>query len=347
MYDFLPTKFFDSIPQKDQRSVRGLIDQVFEYININYPDSRIKKTYPINNKFHIENFAAGVNPPNDIKIEAVIRVFRYCYHVINLNFDNLSLNSRKTIDLFYWIEYYKIKYHHLSDSSIIKRNVISKMKGYDLTDGDLIRIDKKLKSNFERIKTQDEYRSLYVSRIKEANLFLMSGNESVFVSSIIDNREYNPLTNLSTIFRGDLLYYYKSIDVVAANAQFTDMILNTNIGLKVYENLIKVRHITRDRAKVLYNSTLNNHKLSESVGLNVFIDAGYKFEDAMRLTKLTTKEKGGYFKLMTSAENDIITRYKNTLPGLTFRLHDSLIIEDRSLELTTEINGVLFKIDNF
>jgi len=54
-----------------------------------------------------------------------------------------------------------------------------------------------------------------------------------------------------------------------------------------------------------------------------------------------------YSRISTNTQNDIITRYKNTIPGQTFRLHDSLIIEDRSLELTTEINGVLFKIDNF
>jgi hypothetical protein len=177
----------------------------------------------------------------------------------------------------------------------------------------------------------------------------MSRNQN-FVVSYLDGREYNPLTQISTVFRENFLYNYTSIDVVSANAQFTDKIIGSKIGLNVYENLMKSKNIKRNDAKVVYNSTLNDCKRSVSSAYDTYLKAGYSDEEAYKLANLTAGTvKGSYFKLMANAEEKIINAYNDKYCSYSnaLRLHDSLIFENTGLTFPNEYQGVNFKIDTF
>ena len=182
----------------------------------------------------------------------------------------------------------------------------------DLTDRDIIRMNKNIDGNgYTLTDDKVKFQKIYLEQIKEANMYLMSRNQDIFVSSYRDGREYNPLTNISTVFRENLLYNYTSVDVVSANAQFTDVIIGSNVGLNVYQNLMDRFNITRSDAKVKYNATLNNNKKTENQAMNLYMNCGYDFKQASHLATLTAGSlKGSYFRMMANAEDRIINSYK-------------------------------------
>lgn len=349
----IPHQFFEVVPINSQKRLKSLCREIDIYINTNYPQ-RTQRTEVIKNeKYKYNALVKDSNIYNEVlpaaeEIDDIIRVFKYCNHSINLSFKSLGFESQKTTDIFYYTDYYKA---NILNKAMVKHEVFKRLKNYELSNSDIIRIEKRIssKTNYFQ-KDKNKYRLNVVNQIKECCMYLMSGNEEIFVSSYKDGREYNPLTNLSTIFRENLPYKYKSIDVVSANAQFTDKIINTSIGLEAYNNIMKNANVDRSKAKVLYNSALNNYKLTTSQAEGIYKLAGYNEIKARELARLTSgSEKGSYFKLMAKAEESIINQYKkkNIVEKYCFRLHDSLIVESERDVFPLEVNGVKFSYEIF
>jgi len=347
--EYLPPEIFQRIKYKDQKRIRELSNQLILYLDTNYPDENLRKKPKTlieyeNAELLDYHFEPKIQQEH---LQEIIRIFRYSVHSLNMTFESLGDESKKTIEMFYLISKYKLIYQK---PSRIKTEVMGKMKHYNLNENDMIRIDKNIASKGITYNLKEkEFIKMNIEQIKDASMYLMSRNQN-FVVSYLDGREYNPLTQISTIFRENFLYNYTSIDVVSANAQFTDKIIGSNIGLNVYENLMKSKNIKRNDAKVVYNSTLNDCKRSVSNAYDIYLKAGYSDAEAYKLANLTAGTvKGSYFKLMANAEEKIINAYNSKFCSYSnaLRLHDSLIFENTGLSFPNEYQGVNFKIDNF
>ncbi len=347
--EYLPPEIFQRIKYKNQKRIRELSNQLILYLNTNYPDENLRKnprTLIEYENAELLNYRFEPKLHQD-HLQEIIRIFRYANHSLNMTFESLGDESKKTIQMFYLINKYKSKY---TMASRIKQEVVEQMKDYNLNEKDMIRIDKNIASKGINYKLKEkEFIKMNIEQIKDASMYLMSRNQN-FVVSYLDGREYNPLTQISTVFRENFLYNYTSIDVVSANAQFTDKIIGSKIGLNVYENLMKSKNIKRNDAKVVYNSTLNDCKRSVSSAYDTYLKAGYSDEEAYKLANLTAGTvKGSYFKLMANAEEKIINAYNDKYCSYSnaLRLHDSLIFENTGLTFPNEYQGVNFKIDTF
>jgi len=361
--EYLPPEIFQRIKYKNQKRIRELSNQLILYLDTNYPDDNLRKKPKTlieyeNRELLDYHFEPNIHPDH---LSEIIRIFRYANHNLNMNFESVGIESKKTIELFYLVNKYKTMYQK---PSRIKAEVLEGLKVYKLSDRDIGRIDKAIGSKgiyykaFKNpnltdkqndIKTKNAFIKMNIEQIKDASMYLMSRN-SDFVISYKDGREYNPLTQISTVFRENFLYDYTGVDVVAANAQFTDVIIGSSIGLSVYESLMNKRSITRNEAKVLYNMTLNNYKMKVSDAYSIYIDCGYTDADAYKLANLTAgTTKGSYFKLMANAEEKIIKAYNTKFCSYSnaLRLHDSLIFETIGTPLMEVYRGVKFKIDIF
>lgn len=349
--EYLPPELFQRIKYKNQKRIRELSNQLILYLDTNYPDKNLRQKPNILMEYDNQlllntnhDFEPAINPDH---FSEVVRVFRYANHHLNMNFDSLGIESQKTIEMFYLINKYKLIYQK---PSRIKQEILEHLKGYELNEKDMIRIDKNIAAKGPVYKMEKKaFVKMNVEQIRDASMYLMSRNQS-FVVSYVDGREYNPLTQISTVFRENFLYNYTSIDIVSANAQFTDKILGSKIGLDVYQNLMTKRNMNRNDVKVTFNSTLNDNKRSVSGAYDVYMDCGYTDAEAYKLANLTAGTvKGSYFKLMANAEQAIIKAYNDKYCSYSnaLRLHDSLIVENTGLEFPEEHKGVKFKIDIF
>jgi hypothetical protein len=347
--EYLPPEIFQKIKYKEQKRLRELSNQLIIYFDTNYPDKNLRKEtrtlIEYQNSMLLDYpFEPSIHPDH---LNEIIRIFRYANHYLNMNFDSLGDESRKTIEMFYLINKYKLIYQK---PSRIKNEIVEHLKGYELNEKDMIRIDKNIAAKSPVYKMERKaFIKMNVEQIRDASMYLMSRNQS-FISSYIDGREYNPLTQISTVFRENFLYNYTSIDIVSANAQFTDKIIGSKIGLNVYQNLMNTTNKSRNEAKVIYNSTLNDCKRSVSSAYDTYLKAGYSDAEAYKLANLTAgTAKGSYFKLMAKAEEQIINAYNDKFCSFSnaLRLHDSLILENIDYPFPDEYRGVKFKIDIF
>ncbi len=137
------------------------------------------------------------------------------------------------------------------------------------------------------------------------------------------------------------------IDIKSANPTFIDIMLGTDIGPHVYNNLQEKFNISRDDAKIMFNTKLNDHRQSRQAAIKFFLDAGYPEDKAELLATETTKTSGAFYKRMTQYEADAINKFffENEI-GQSIRIHDALVcyILPRATPLKTEIDGVRFKI---
>jgi len=216
-----------------------------------------------------------------------------------------------------------------------------------LNQSDILRLKKVSKYIFKRLDSGHSYknynyRKVIKNRIKEAFVYLLT-NGKIGKRKLTKNREYNPITNLPRTFRPLIPVKYLEIDLSSANAQVVDAILGTNIAMDVYENLMNRRCITRSEAKVLYNSTLNNHFLNITEAMDVYIDAGYTKTAAKKLAIITANsEQGTFYNRMTEVENDMVNTYKRLLSIKTYKFHDAIImrwsdVQANHISLPTEL----------
>lgn len=202
-----------------------------------------------------------------------------------------------------------------------------------LTDKELKWLVKKIKENFNALKNGKSfgqyYNPKYLHKImREAIIYCLTNGKCGY-SKVVDFREYNPITALPKTLRSIIPLKYLEVDLSSANAQFIDILLQTNLASMVYKNLMKADGITRGEAKTLFNSTLNNYRLSVSEASKVYRKAGYPKDKALQLAKLTANtEKGSFFKKMTEYEELLIDTYGAMFRDKCFRFHDALVIKE-------------------
>lgn len=219
--------------------------------------------------------------------------------------------------------------------------------GIALNDKETNWLSKKIKENFSALKNGKTfgqyYNPKYLHRVmKEAIIYCLTNGKCGY-SKVVDFREYNPITALPKTLRGIIPICYLEIDLSSANAQFIDILLETNLAKVVYTNLMKANNSTRNEAKTLFNATLNNYKLSVAEASKIYQKAGYPKAKALQLAKMTANtEKGGFFKKMTEYEQRLIDTYGSMIMDKVFRFHDALIVKesvviDRDIALPTVV----------
>jgi len=163
--------------------------------------------------------------------------------------------------------------------------------------------------------------------------FLLTEGKGNHKSKETKNREYHGLTQLLKGLRCMIPLIYLSIDLVSANPQIIDKLLGCKKGLFVYQNLMDKRGISRDKAKKLFNMTLNRHYLTIEDAMLVYMDCGYNDDEALRLAQMTTrKKKGEFYEVMTAIEKKLMKNYSNELTVESYRFHDALIVNLESVE---------------
>jgi hypothetical protein len=181
-----------------------------------------------------------------------------------------------------------------------------------------------IKMNTYSIEKQKERHKYYI-------LYLLShylaGHAFGFLNTKKDNRIYNPLTKTTRQLRGYTPYQMLQSDIKSAFATFLDVMIGSNIALEVYGNIEMNREVDRNKAKRLYNSILNNYRVSSITARKFYRDCGYKEEHINQIIKLTTKERGGFYREMTRQEEKVIKEFKdvNELQADGLRLHDAVI----------------------
>lgn len=162
-----------------------------------------------------------------------------------------------------------------------------------------------------------------------------------FKISIIDNREYNPLTKSSRQLRGLTPFRINECDIKSAFPTFMDIECKSNLKDSVYENLMLSRNITRADAKVLFNKYCNSgayHSIEETTAF--LIECGYTAKECSLITELTHNRDRKFISFMTEYESFAIDTFilKNGLQRSS-RLHDSVIFIDN------HVKPVLLKLE--
>ncbi len=194
---------------------------------------------------------------------------------------------------------------------------------------------------------QKESHRLYLLGMASLHI---AGYMAGFRRSIKFHREYNIVTKVPKALRYKYTpYNMVEADIKSTNAQIIDKLFNTNIGMSVYENLMTSYGISRDEAKVLYNSTLNNYKLPKSKAVDVYLKAGYPVDIANAIAERTTTSKI-YFD-MCKVEETIISEYRAaTRVQNSIRCHDALLMLSTPYNLSnlpSSLDGVEFGIKYF
>ncbi|MFD0964270.1 hypothetical protein [Pseudofulvibacter geojedonensis] len=237
-----------------------------------------------------------------------------------------------------------------SNKSKNARNAIIKLlksEEIELTKNEKDRLKKSIQSNYKRIlegKPIGKYntRESLKKLMKEAIIFCLTKGKCGKAKRV-GFREYSPLTALPNALRTIIPIKYVEVDLTSANPQFIDTILETNKAKEVYRNLMKKRKISRYEAKWVFNSTINNHRLSKARAIEVYCDAGYSKNKAKQLAELTAGvERGSFFKLMTEAEAELIAAYNSIIDGNGMRFHDAIVFKasdiiDKKIVLPTSV----------
>ena len=196
---------------------------------------------------------------------------------------------------------------------------------------------------------------LYAQMIN-ANLYVLSYNHKLFTYSESNGRVFNAFTSLNKIFRSnELAFGLTEIDVMSANAQFVDKIFKFDRWKGVYSNLMQEYEISRDEAKIKYNSTLNNHYLSVAKAKEVYLNAGYSPDEANQLAEATANNgKGSFYKIMAQQEGLTMNAFieANFRNDRQIRLHDGVWYDasfetvENAVELGIEFNSSIIEKEN-
>ncbi|REE07864.1 hypothetical protein DFQ09_11058 [Winogradskyella pacifica] len=282
-----------------------------------------------------------------------------CHLVTNNVFPPIVEREIKLYKLFYNVELC-IKYD--GNKNRIRNTVKAILKGcidnlISPNDNELKWLKEVVKSIYKALDNNETFshnnsRKNIKSKMINALLYLLT-NGKITDSKDVKNRQYNPITQLPQKMRCIIPIKFVSIDLTSANAQICDYILGTKQGLNVYQSLMNNKGISRTDAKVLYNSTLNNHLLSVSKAKKVYLESGYDEAKALELARLTANgTKGAFYEIMTANEKKLMLNYSNILPIKNYRFHDALImkledVEINNVELTTIVNGYHYHVDIF
>ncbi len=162
--------------------------------------------------------------------------------------------------------------------------------------------------------------------------------DEVFNVIYKDNREYNPLTNLPSVLRGELPFKVKEYDVSRAFPTFIDNELNIKRDADVY-SLINKR---------TFNTLLNLHARSKTTTLEA-VRSQLTCVYAERVNEVITEDRfnnsGQTYRDLTVYEKQAIEDFVKANDLINFvRLHDGVfVLADVECEVL-EVNKVKFAI---
>jgi hypothetical protein len=193
----------------------------------------------------------------------------------------------------------------------------------------------------------DIKRSGEVTKILLSLLYLLSYDHQAFTYSRSEGRTYNSFTSLNKVYReNEMPFQLVELDIKSANPQIIDKIFGFDGRWKgVYSNLMSALKISRDEAKIKFNSTLNNHRLTVAQAKEVYLKAGYDPKESLILSEATANQKSGsWFKLMANNEGDIMRSFANAnfKDDKFIFLHDAIYYEP---EFTTIPNAIELGIE--
>lgn len=154
----------------------------------------------------------------------------------------------------------------------------------------------------------------------------------------VENREYNPLTNIPSVLRGELPFEVKEYDIKRAFPTFIDIELNTNHQATIYDTL----------NKKTFAYLLNSNATNKGADRNAVIKELSKVygSDADKVCTLDRFEtKGGAFLDFSKYEKEYIDKFvtENSLVNYV-RLHDGVFVLQETECKTTVFEKVEFSI---
>ena len=163
-----------------------------------------------------------------------------------------------------------------------------------------------------------------------------------------DNRIFNPATKTTRQLRGYTPYHMIQCDIKSAFATFLDEIIGSNIAKQVYKNIEIKKNVDKNQAKKLYNSMLNDYRRNTFEARAFFKLCGYTNDQIKEILKLTSKEKGAFYREMTKKEEQVIKNFKdwNDLDETAIRLHDAIFLPNLPMyqNLHSKIGNCEFEI---
>jgi hypothetical protein len=145
-----------------------------------------------------------------------------------------------------------------------------------------------------------------------------------------DSREYNPLTGIPSVLRGELPFKVKEFDIKRAFPTFIDIELNTNYREIIYELIDKKKFAMH------LNAHAGNPK-NNLEGLRKGLMVVYGADTDKVLTAARFETKGQAFRDLSQYEKQYVERFviENNLVNYV-RLHDGIfVLEDTTCEHTT------------
>jgi hypothetical protein len=148
----------------------------------------------------------------------------------------------------------------------------------------------------------------------------IDSDDSLFNVQIIDNREYNPLTKIPSVLRGELPFNVKEYDIKRAFPTFIDIELNTNHRETIYEKIDKKTFAT------LINTNAENSK-SDITSLRKFLSAVYGADTEKVMTSERFESKGKMFLDLSRHEKEYVEQFvvENEIVDYV-RLHDGVFV---------------------
>ena len=182
-----------------------------------------------------------------------------------------------------------------------------------------------IKMNTYSIRKQVERHKYYILSLLSISC---AGHIFGFKTTRSDNRVFNPATKTTRQLRGYTPYQMLQCDIKSAFATFLDGMVGSKIAQDVYENIMKNKKVDRSQAKTLYNSMLNDYRRNPIEAREFFRVCGYTKDQIKEILKLTSKEKGGFYREMTKNEEQVIKDFKvlNRLDENAIRLHDAIFL---------------------
>lgn len=300
------------------------INSPIDYLNYSLSDGQLQQA----KRLYKENYQPEIE-------EEIVRDWHWLYAMYQINNSVYDEDISRYLSIREYAgnpkfieEHTKDKYNRVRNAT---RAIYSK---YDLNnEKEKDKLKALVVNNFKRFDEKKKYTNLQTIKINEkktSNACIQLWRDGIgnYMNIATRNREYGAITALPTKLRKLIPLEFIELDITSANPQFVDSLIHSNNAFNVYSNIMENEGITRDKAKVKYNTYLNAHKFSIKKAKDFYSNVcGCSVDEAQQLANKTAQVKhGAMFEQMTGIENTIMNDLMNYLTPNSIRLHDALLI---------------------
>lgn len=248
-----------------------------------------------------------------------------CKLLIN-TIDWLKSNPLKNNDYFKYVNAYSTSKIKLDEKYF--RHDLDKLHSY------YDKVDKDSRYNPFNV---DNYNSYVIYMSLKLHGFYSKKDDEIFNIKINDHREYNPLSAVPSVLRGNLPFNVKEYDIKRAFPTFIDIQLNSDYRHDVYEK------ITKSEFAMFLNSNIDSKVSLDNARIG--LSKVYKERVTEVLTDERYNEKGKIFKDLTVYEEYYIERFcvENSISNYA-RLHDGIFVLSDTNVSKYKIDKVEFSI---